>query len=120
MAQAVRMVLSPRFQTKGLTDAPARWHGSPLANDAVKMSPHARFTFQAAPGEYVLSVCVRAPAGSQIAVSGIEGGDRLLKAPEEGGMMKAPVKVGAKPVTLEFNSYGELVWVSLIQPDNQP
>ena len=67
------------FQTKGLTDAPARWHGSPLANDAVKMNPHARFTFQAAPGEYVLSVCVRAPAGSQIAVSGIEGGDRLLK-----------------------------------------
>ena len=105
------------FQTKGLNDAPARWYGSPLANDAVKVGPRTRFTFQAEPGEYALSICVRAAAGSQIAVSGIEGGDQVLKTPEEGGTVAATVKVGAKPVTLEFNFYGEVVWVSLVQPD---
>ncbi|MGO9113293.1 MAG: discoidin domain-containing protein [Thermoguttaceae bacterium] len=106
------------FQTKGLTDAPARWYGDPLTNDGVKVSPSTQFTFQAAPGEYLLSICVRAAGGSQIAVSGIEDGDRMVKTPEDGGPATATVKVGAKPLTLDLNFYGELVWVSLVQPDH--
>jgi hypothetical protein len=105
------------FQTKGQSDAPARWYGDPLANDAVKVGPGTRFTFQAATGEYVLSICVRAPGGSQIAVSGIEGSERLVKTPTDSGTAATAVKVGGKPLTLEFKFYGEVVWVSLVQPD---
>jgi len=71
------------------------------------------------PGEYVLSVLARAPADGKITVSGIEGGDQTLTMLDGGGTVKATVKVGEKPVTLETGFYGELVWVTLIQQDSR-
>ena len=105
------------FETKGVSDAPAKWYHSPLVNDAVKVGPKTRFTFKAPPGEYALSVCARAPANSQLTVLGIEGGGQTLKTVEDGGAAKLMVKVADKPVTLETGFYGELVWVTMIQVD---
>ena len=67
------------FQTKGQSDAPARWHGEPPGQRRREGGSRHAIHVPGRAGEYDLSICVRAAAGSQIAVSGIEGGDRLAE-----------------------------------------
>jgi hypothetical protein len=105
------------FETKGLSDSVEKWYRNPLTEDSVRVGPGARFTFKAKPGDYVLQVCARPHEASQVTIRGAEGGDRVLKVPTGGDAVRAAVKVGAKPLTVETHFYGALVWLSLVQDD---
>jgi len=107
------------FETKGLSDQVEKWYRNPLTEDSVRVLPGARFTFKAKPGDYVLQVCARPHEASQVTIRGVEGGDLVLKVPTGGDAVKAAVKVGAKPLTVETHFYGALVWLSLVQVDDQ-
>jgi len=95
-----------------------KWYRNPLTEDSVRVLPGARFTFKAKPGDYVLQVCARPHEAGQVTIRGVEGGDLVLKVPTGGDAVKAAVKVGAKPLTVETHFYGALVWLSLVQVDD--
>jgi hypothetical protein len=105
------------FQAKGLTNQVEKWIRNPLTEDSVRVGPGAKFTFKAEPGRYVLKLCARPHAESKATLRGLEGGELELKVPTGGEVIQANVKVGAKPVTLETDFYGALVWMGLIQAE---
>jgi hypothetical protein len=51
-------------------------------------------------------------------VCGVDA-SRRFKVPTGGDAVKAAVKVGAKPLSVETHFYGALVWLSLVQADDQ-
>jgi hypothetical protein len=52
-------------------------------------------------------------------LTGLDGADQELQIPPDGMIATATVKIGAKPVTLEMSSAANLVWMSVIQVDNE-
>jgi hypothetical protein len=107
------------FETAGLKDAPEKWHKSPLLNDGVKVTSGSRFTFNAKPGEYVVSVGTRQQGNSEVLIKGIEGDVQTLKGADDRQAVKTTIKVGTKPVTLESEFNGSLVWMTMVQVDRE-
>jgi hypothetical protein len=106
------------FETKGLSDQVEKWYHNPLIESSVRVGPGVKFTFKAAPGRYVFSLCARPHEASSATVRGLEGGDLVLKVPTGGDVLKAPVTVAAAPLTVETGFYGALVWLSLVEVDD--
>ncbi len=104
------------FQGTGLRDEDVPWFQNPITDTQVWGPPGTRFTFKARPGEYVLQLCARpGQGGGKAMLSGLDGGDQTLQIPENGLIVTAKVKVGAKPVTLQTAFMGALVWMSLVE-----
>ena len=106
------------FEAKGLSDQVEKWYHNPLTESSVRVGPGTRFTFKAPAGDYTFSLCARPHEAGPATVRGVEGGDLVLKVPTGGDVVKAAVKVGAKPITVETGFYGALVWLSLVQVDD--
>lgn len=102
------------FETKGLENRDERWLNPP---QSVRVSPGAKFTFNAKPGEYVLAVSARPQGNSQVVIKGVEGGDQIVKLADGGATGKTTVKVGAKPVTVQSDFTGAMIWISMIEVD---
>ena len=105
------------FETKGLSDQSVPWFQNPITDTEVRATTGTRFTFKAAPGQYLLRLCARASQPGQARLLGLEEGEPALQIPAEGLIATTTIRVGPKPATLEMASPANLVWMAVTEVD---
>jgi hypothetical protein len=107
------------FEAKGLADQQVPWFQNPITDTEVRAAAGTRFTFKAKAGEYVLRLCARTGTPGKATLLGLDGGDQEVQIPRDGMIAMTTVKIGEKPVTLAMSSAANLVWMSVVQVDNE-
>ena len=87
-----------------------------IERGAVRMGSGTPFRFQTAPGRYQLRLrAAPLEPGMQATIKGVIGGPKVVNVESESVVAEIDVEVGSEPVTVEFNKYLLLRWLTLVE-----
>lgn len=104
------------FPHPALGDDIRTWVQDPLERDGCKLDKSVSFRFKAAPGKYRLRLSASPfDVKGKATVTGAVGGEKTLGLTREGPAVELLVEVGTEPITVTFDSYTWLRWLTLVE-----
>jgi hypothetical protein len=100
------------MQNEGLTGE----LNPPIERGAVRLGVETHFRFKAAPGRYQLRLrAAPLEPGLQATIKGVKGAIAVVNIESEEIAASIDVEVGSEPLTVEFNKYLLLRWLTLVE-----
>lgn len=91
------------------------WISDPLDKDSVRMDPGHTFRLSAKPGRYKLRAKVNPQNAAKFTIKGALGGDKVIPITHDGPLVETEIEVGAEPISISNDGYGDMFWLSLIE-----
>ncbi len=96
-------------------DNSMHWISDPLDKDSTRMNPDHTFRLHAKPGHYQLRAHINPQGPANLTIKGALGGDKIIPITHDGPVISADIEVGAEPLSISNNGYGDLFWLSLVE-----
>lgn len=108
------------FPTPAGADNVMNWVNDPLERDSTRMNPEHVFRLRVPPGRYELRLRIRPQAAGEVTIKGVVGGDKVLPVIKDGPVVTTQIEVGAMPLSLSNNAYGDIHWLTLVEQARLP